>query len=107
LCAGSKMLPAQEPVHKLRRGYRLNLPAQGGHGEAMNPGQQAALAPLGFRFRRRLLRAELRSAWTGEGARPHTAYVATGDHPLVFRALYKISSTCALVEASGVYCSRI
>src|SRR5208282_4787884 len=49
LRAGSDMLPAQQPVHELCRGDRLDLLAQRGDRQAMNASQQAALAPLGDR----------------------------------------------------------
>ncbi len=41
------MLPAQEPLHELGGGDRLNLLAQSGHGQAMDARQQPPLAPLG------------------------------------------------------------
>src|SRR6266542_6871267 len=40
------VLPAQKPVHELRRGDRLDLLAQRGHGEAVNARQQPAVATL-------------------------------------------------------------
>ena len=48
LRAGSDMLPAQKPVHELRRRDRLDLLAQRSDRKAMDASQQAALAPLGF-----------------------------------------------------------
>ncbi len=40
------MLPAQQPAHELRRRDRLNLLAQRGDGQPVNPRQQAPLAPF-------------------------------------------------------------
>ncbi len=40
------VLPAQKPAHELRRGDRLNLLAQRGHGQPVNARQQAPLAPF-------------------------------------------------------------
>src|SRR5208282_2252971 len=50
LSAGSYMLPAQEPVHELRRGDRGDLLAQRRDRQTMNASQQTALAPLGLVF---------------------------------------------------------
>ncbi len=48
LRARGDVLPAQEPLHELGGGDWGNLLAQGGDGEAVNAGEQAALAPFGF-----------------------------------------------------------
>ena len=48
LRTGSDVLPAQQPVHELRRGDRRDLLAQRRDGQPMNASQQTALAPLGF-----------------------------------------------------------
>ena len=40
------VLPTQQPAHILRRGDRLDLLAQGGHGEVVNARQQSPIAPL-------------------------------------------------------------
>src|SRR5579872_1136372 len=46
LCAGSDMLPAQEPPHELRRRDWFDLLPQSGDGEAVNSRQQTSLAPF-------------------------------------------------------------
>src|SRR6266436_7598086 len=48
LGAWRDVLPAEQPVHELRRSYGLNLLAELTEGEAMDASQEAALAP--FRF---------------------------------------------------------
>jgi hypothetical protein len=48
LRARSQVLPAQEPAHELRGRYRLDLLAQFSYREAVNAGEQAAVAPFGF-----------------------------------------------------------
>src|SRR6266446_6668279 len=48
LGAWRDVLPAEQPVHELRRSYGFNLLAKLTEGEAMDASQKAALAP--FRF---------------------------------------------------------
>src|SRR6202142_4626661 len=47
LGTGSDVLPAQQPIHELRRGYGLDLLAEGSDCQAMNASKKAALPPFG------------------------------------------------------------
>src|SRR5580698_6608175 len=65
----SDVLPPQQPIHELRGGDRLDLFAQRGDGEPMNPRQQSPFAPFNFRrVRRDLMRRAL--VWRGHSC-PH------------------------------------
>src|ERR1700674_2076079 len=48
LSAWGDVLPAKQPVHELRRSYRFDLLSESTQGEAMDAGQEAALAPFHF-----------------------------------------------------------
>src|SRR5712692_4972545 len=48
LGAWRDVLPAKQPVHELRLSYRFDLFSELPEGEAMNAGQEAALAPFCF-----------------------------------------------------------
>ena len=52
LGSGGEMLPAEEPAHKLRGIDGLNFVAKPAEGEAVNAGEQAAIAPFDFGRRR-------------------------------------------------------
>src|SRR5208337_5139863 len=46
LSAWGQVLPLQQPLHELSRGHRLDLLAQGCDGQAVDAGEQPALAPF-------------------------------------------------------------
>jgi hypothetical protein len=48
LRAKGQVLPAQKPAHELCGRYGCDLPAQFTQGQAMNAGEQAAVAPFGL-----------------------------------------------------------
>src|ERR1700686_2687667 len=50
LCSWSHVLPAEQPAHKLRPRYGLDLLSQRGDRESMDSRQQTPLAPLDLRF---------------------------------------------------------
>src|SRR5438270_11880756 len=78
---GRDMLPSQQPAHELRRSHRLHLLAKRSHSEAMNAGEQAAVAPFDFGINRRAALDQTHSTLSfcsvaqgklSEGARSHT-----------------------------------